>query len=96
MHLLLKLYALILVDGTWDIGYLHDILLLGAIDHVVGVLPPSTDETQDMLAWRSTQDGNFTMASAYELMVKPSWESLDPKWSHIWSLPVPQHIRTFL
>ncbi|KAK8554001.1 hypothetical protein V6N12_030980 [Hibiscus sabdariffa] len=58
----------VLVDGTWDIGYLHDILLLGAIDHVVGVLPPSTDETQDMLAWRSTQDGNFTMASAYELM----------------------------
>ncbi|KAK8558658.1 hypothetical protein V6N12_041958 [Hibiscus sabdariffa] len=67
-----------LVDGTWDIGYLHDILLPGAIDHVVGVLPLSTNETRDMLTWRSTQDGNFTIASAYELMVKHSWESLDP------------------
>ncbi|KAK8995867.1 hypothetical protein V6N11_076124 [Hibiscus sabdariffa] len=83
------------VDVSSDVGHLHDILLLGAIDYVVGVFPPSTDKTWNVLAWKSTLDEKFSIASAYELMVKPSWKSFDLKWSHIclWESIVSLNIR---
>ncbi|KAK8565135.1 hypothetical protein V6N12_058710 [Hibiscus sabdariffa] len=40
--------------------------------------------------------GSFTIALAYDCMVESTWEAFDPKWSHIWSLPIMQHIRMFL
>ncbi|KAK9030203.1 hypothetical protein V6N11_031633 [Hibiscus sabdariffa] len=83
-------------DGNWNVSRLSELLDQGVVPHVLGVLPPSFDNARDRVAWRLTPTGAFTVASAYEGFLSPSWDVCDPKWSSIWSLPVAQRDRMFL
>ncbi|KAK9005510.1 hypothetical protein V6N11_042939 [Hibiscus sabdariffa] len=83
-------------DGNWNVSRLSELLDQAVVPHVLGVLPPSFDDARDRVAWRLTPTGAFTVASAYEGFLSPSWDVCDPKWSSIWSLPVAQRVRMFL
>ncbi|KAK9011773.1 hypothetical protein V6N11_039855 [Hibiscus sabdariffa] len=83
-------------DGNWNVSRLSELLDHAVVPHVLGVLPPSFDAARDRVAWRLTPSGAFTVASAYEGFLSPSWDVCDPKWSSIWSLPVAQRVRMFL
>ncbi|KAK8578841.1 hypothetical protein V6N12_069185 [Hibiscus sabdariffa] len=83
-------------DGNWNVSRLSELLDHAVVPHVLGVLPPSFDAARDRVAWRLTPTGAFTVASAYEGFLSPSWDVCDPKWSSIWSLPVAQRVRMFL
>ncbi|KAK8478769.1 hypothetical protein V6N11_065391 [Hibiscus sabdariffa] len=83
-------------DGNWNVSRLSELLDQAVVPHVLGVLSPSFDDVRDRVAWRLTPTGAFTVASAYEGFLSPSWDVCDPKWSSIWSLPVAQRARMFL
>ncbi|KAK8556750.1 hypothetical protein V6N12_003145 [Hibiscus sabdariffa] len=83
-------------DGNWNVSRLSELLDHAVVPHVLGVLSPSFDAARDRVAWRLTPTGAFTVASAYEGFLSPSWDVCDPKWSSIWSLPVVQRVRMFL
>ncbi|KAK8486111.1 hypothetical protein V6N12_010315 [Hibiscus sabdariffa] len=83
-------------DGNWNTSRLSSLLDPVVVSYVIGVPPPSLDDTCDMVAWRCTPTGVFTVASAYECLLSASWDACDPKWACIWSLPVTQQIRMFL
>ncbi|KAL4363202.1 hypothetical protein GQ457_04G035220 [Hibiscus cannabinus] len=92
MHFADMLHA----DGSWNTSRLSALLDPIVVPYVIGVPPPSLDDTSDMVAWRCTPTGVFTVASAYECLLNASWDACEPKWACIWSLPVTQRIRMFL
>ncbi|KAK8476102.1 hypothetical protein V6N11_071089 [Hibiscus sabdariffa] len=87
---------LLQADGNWNTSRLSALLDPTAIPHVLGVPPPSLDDSRDMVAWKCTPTGIFTVSSAYENLLSESWDSCDSKWTGIWSLPVAQRVRMFL
>ncbi|KAK8996202.1 hypothetical protein V6N11_076449 [Hibiscus sabdariffa] len=83
-------------DSNSNTSRLSALLDPVAVPCVIGVLPPSLDDARDIVAWRCTPTGVFTVASAYASLLSESWDSCDPKWACIWSLPVAQRVRMFL
>ncbi|KAK9018721.1 hypothetical protein V6N11_033768 [Hibiscus sabdariffa] len=60
-------------DGNWNTLRLSALLDPVAVPYVIGVLPPSLNDTRDMVAWRCTPTGVFTVASAYESLLSAPW-----------------------
>ncbi|KAK8992787.1 hypothetical protein V6N11_048857 [Hibiscus sabdariffa] len=89
-------FGLLNANGQWDIDRLSVVLLPVAIPHIMGILPPQTDATCDIISWSKSSSGVFTLASTYRDLVGMAWDHPDSLWSNIWSLTVPQRIRTFL
>ncbi|KAK9001422.1 hypothetical protein V6N11_083206 [Hibiscus sabdariffa] len=87
---------LLLDDGHRNVGCLLDLVHNSAVPHIMGVLPPPFGGLRDTVAWKLTPTGSFSIASAYDNLVDPTWDAPDSKWYCIWLLPVTQRIRVFL
>ncbi|KAK8508503.1 hypothetical protein V6N11_049248 [Hibiscus sabdariffa] len=74
---------MLLADGNWNTLRLSTLLDPVAIPYVIGVPPPSLDDTRDMVAWRCTPIGVFTVALAYKSLLSESWDTCDSKWACI-------------
>ncbi|KAK8502137.1 hypothetical protein V6N12_012587 [Hibiscus sabdariffa] len=64
-----------LTDGNWNTSRLSALLDPVVVPYVIGVPPPSLDDTRDMVAWRCTPTEAFTVASTYECLLSASWDA---------------------
>ncbi|KAK8581491.1 hypothetical protein V6N12_071712 [Hibiscus sabdariffa] len=79
---------LLLHSCQWDVNCLEELLHREVVHHVIGILPPALDDSNDAAVWRCTPTDIFTIASVYARDLEPLWEDVDSKWSHLRSLPV--------
>ncbi|KAK8986541.1 hypothetical protein V6N11_010097 [Hibiscus sabdariffa] len=86
---------LLRLDQQWDVDRLSTLLLPDAIPFVIGIPPPFVTAT-DALSWNLTPTGTFYVSSAYAHLLESAWETIDPKWSWVWSLAVTPRIRMFV
>ncbi|KAK9019057.1 hypothetical protein V6N11_034097 [Hibiscus sabdariffa] len=61
--------GLLNANGQWNIDRLSAVLLPAAIPHIMGILPPQTDATCDIISWSKSSSGVFALASAYRGLV---------------------------
>jgi hypothetical protein len=88
--------------GCWDIDKLEenfaqvDVRAIGAI--------PIGRFSEDDWAWSLEKNGNFTVRSAYRLLITKRQDNLSPSssdaagsvcWKKLWKLPVPPKVRSF-
>ncbi|KAE8678663.1 hypothetical protein F3Y22_tig00111402pilonHSYRG00056 [Hibiscus syriacus] len=83
-------------SGSWDTSSLYSLLVPKAIPHVLGIFPPGTSPEDDVIVWRPSPTGRFSVASAYESLVSSAWEDCNPIWHLLYKLPIPERIRIFL
>ncbi|KAK8985734.1 hypothetical protein V6N11_068973 [Hibiscus sabdariffa] len=79
----IKFNDLLLHNGQWDIDQLRELLHHDVISHIIGILPPALDNSHDVVVWRCTPTGIFSIASAYIQALEPLWDDVDLKWSHL-------------
>ena len=64
------------------------------------MLEMEDDENQEMdmngTCWGLSNDGNFSLKSAYNMLRAQMNTSLDDSWSLIWKLKVPLKIQMFI
>ncbi|KAK8594053.1 hypothetical protein V6N11_001695 [Hibiscus sabdariffa] len=86
----------VLAGSHWDYVKQASFFTNDIVSHIADILPHSIDGGHDFVAWKGANFGVFSLASAYDLLLSDSWNAVDSKWRHIWSVPVPQRIRVFL
>ncbi|KAK8593726.1 hypothetical protein V6N12_045801 [Hibiscus sabdariffa] len=90
-------FASVLNDhGEWDISKLSLAFTADAIPHILGVKPLDPHASPDTCIWRWTEHRDFELKSAYYKWSQPDLEDLDPLWSHILRIQVPQRLHYFL
>ncbi|KAE8696095.1 hypothetical protein F3Y22_tig00110676pilonHSYRG00049 [Hibiscus syriacus] len=83
-------------NGNWNMGELCSILPANVIPHVLAIKPPGIEAGEDRCAWKWDRLHRFGVKSAYGKLVEDRWEAPCPLWKMIWSLKVPQRIRSLL
>ncbi|KAK8998476.1 hypothetical protein V6N11_083865 [Hibiscus sabdariffa] len=83
-------------DWDWDWARLEAVLPAIVLDHVATVPPPRLSFGLDNPGWRWTDNRRFTTHSTYMFLMDINDRPIDGIWKKIWSLPVPQCVRTFM
>jgi len=83
-----------LVDeqGCWNIDMLNTWLPNTIISKLYAVIPPNNGSDKDRRVWSGTDNGCFSIASAYMLLCRFNDDSWDTTWMRIWRLKVPERI----
>ena len=84
------------VYGCLNIGVLNSWLPTNIISKLHAVNPPSSGIEMDRRTWCGFADGRFAISSAYTMLCKFNDDSSDPTWLRIWSLKIPERIRSFI
>nr|KYP38808.1 Putative ribonuclease H protein At1g65750 family [Cajanus cajan] len=79
-------------DGNWNLDAIRELLLDQYWQEVLGSAPPSMENDDDRLVWGGSNDGCFTIKSAYEKLRHPSSLQTKALFSMIWKWPGPEHI----
>ncbi|KAE8681177.1 hypothetical protein F3Y22_tig00111342pilonHSYRG00267 [Hibiscus syriacus] len=66
------------------------------IPRIMAIKPRSDDAGNDRCVWKGDFMHRFGVKDAYRKLVKGSWNAHCPIWNTIWTLQIPQRIRTFL
>ncbi|KAK8628572.1 hypothetical protein V6N13_009159 [Hibiscus sabdariffa] len=74
----------------------HDEIRKEVLDQIAAIQPPQGWLDLDTPGWRWTVSRQFTTALAYAFIMDTELSSIDPIWNNIWSLPIPQRVKTFL
>ena len=61
--------AQFVVQGYWDWQRLYDVLPMSWVHRVLEAAPPSSDQVDKMI-WYPTSSGEFSIASAYQVVRK--------------------------
>lgn len=83
-------------DGNWQIETLSNLLPNSVLEDLPNYCRPCTDLGNDSRYWRHAPDGNFSVASAYRLLIGNSLNPENPIWKLVWSWAGPQRISSFL
>ncbi|KAK8628571.1 hypothetical protein V6N13_009158 [Hibiscus sabdariffa] len=83
-------------SGDWDWSRISPFLPQEVLDQIAAIQPPQGWLDLDTPGWRWTVSRQFTTASAYAFIMDTELSSIDPIWNNIWSLPIPQRVKTFL
>lgn len=68
-----------------------DILdLIASLENTLG------KQTSDQYSWVVESNEQFSVKSAYHLLMQNEWDEKDSTWNLIWKWPGPQRIRVFL
>ena len=60
------------------------------------ILIKRDEDEEDDFGWRPLADGRFNSKSAYDLALGPTSVLLGVIWKQIWTLKVPQRVRTLM
>ncbi|XP_061362742.1 uncharacterized protein LOC133306440 [Gastrolobium bilobum] len=82
--------------GNWDWPLFQHSLPTSVLDKIRSVLPPTVDPSLDRVIWEGSQDGGFSVKSAYNYLMGTSHYHQDRIWKVIWAWPGPERIRQFL
>ncbi|KAK9037431.1 hypothetical protein V6N11_022342 [Hibiscus sabdariffa] len=83
-------------SGTWDWSRFSTLLPQEVLDQIAATQPPQGWLDSDTPGWRWTVSQQFTTASAYAFIMDIDLSSIDPIWNKVWSLSIPQRVKTFL
>ncbi|KAF7801750.1 ribonuclease H [Senna tora] len=80
----------------WDWARFDFLLPAHVCRRIAVVSPPSITHSQDMVAWKHSNDGWFSIKSAYQSITGLRNEDINTLWRKIWRLQVPQRVKSFL
>ncbi|KAL4272876.1 hypothetical protein GQ457_13G021790 [Hibiscus cannabinus] len=84
------------VSGNWDWSRLSPVLPQHILEQIAVVPPPQSCYGSDTVGWRWCDNRCFSSRSAYAYLTDSDAPPTDTIWIYIWSLKVPQCVRTFL
>lgn len=92
-----KVASFVNSNVSWNLDYTRKILPLEVVKRILASTPPSDIMNSDVFAWRFSQDGSFTVSSAYRAQITDtSFFGNVAIWKHIWNWDRPQKIKFFL
>jgi hypothetical protein len=83
-------------NGCWKFDLLNTWLPHNIISKLYAILPPPSDGDIDRRVWSGTDNGQFSIASAYNLLCSLGDHNREMGWVRIWKLKVPERIRSFI
>ncbi|KAL4388177.1 hypothetical protein GQ457_09G011880 [Hibiscus cannabinus] len=83
-------------SGDWDWSRISTLLPQEVLDQIAAIQPPQGWLNSDTPGWRWTVLQQFTTASSYDFIMDIDLSSIDPIWNNVWSLSIPQRVKTFL
>ena len=84
------------VGGYWNLDKLSTFVNLEGISHIIAVLPPRLDATNDCIIWGAASDGRFSLRSAYFLIEPNSTLAKDRVFNDIWKWKGAERVRVFM
>ncbi|XP_061373781.1 uncharacterized protein LOC133316100 [Gastrolobium bilobum] len=67
-----------------------------AVNLIAGVCPPSPEEDEDRIIWEVSQDGSFSIKSAFNMLCREESNTLQVDWNSVWEWGGPPRAKTFL
>jgi hypothetical protein len=92
-----KVVDLVTREGCWNWDRLswlpNDILNM-----LITIPPPEDDLGEDVRLWPQGKNGNFSVASAYDLLThsEASTNTTNGNWHMIWKMQVPERVKSFI
>ncbi|KAK8669630.1 hypothetical protein V6N13_107055 [Hibiscus sabdariffa] len=83
-------------NGSWNLEILNAIFPADFVSHIISIRCPHTVDIDNLCIWRWATHHKFEVRSAYSSLQQDSWDEVDPTWSFIWSLTIPQRMHVFL
>ncbi|XP_075508178.1 uncharacterized protein LOC142545090 [Primulina tabacum] len=80
----------------WNWGDLGGKIPTHVEDKLAACILSEEEDAGDRICWGLTSSGNFSISSAYELIMGIQNHTTDNLWGMIWKLEVPYRIRAFL
>jgi hypothetical protein len=78
--------------GNWRFDMINNIVPDNIIQRMYAIVPPNTDNGIDMLVWPGNRMGEFTVSSAYSMLVNNQMDGNTTRWKRIWKLGVIERI----
>ncbi|KAF7834787.1 putative ribonuclease H protein At1g65750 family [Senna tora] len=85
-----------IASGDWDWAKFIHLLPDEIVKNIAGIQAPNEHAGEDMIFWGLTNDGNFSVKSAYHAIAGFRHENVGSHWKFIWKWPVIQRVRSFL
>ncbi|KAK8649249.1 hypothetical protein V6N13_129982 [Hibiscus sabdariffa] len=82
------------VDWDWD--RLREVLPDEVLEHLAATPPPLHHLGEDVPGWRWDDKREFTVKSAYSVLVQEGGRGRMTQWNRIWSIQVPQRVKVFM
>ncbi|KAF7819384.1 Non-LTR retroelement reverse transcriptase [Senna tora] len=83
-------------SGEWDWSKFEYLLPAHVCSRIASMVPPGNSNRKDVPAWRFSNNGSFSVKTAYKVLSNNEDLFKDPLWKHIWSWQGPQRIKSFL
>ncbi|KAL4378618.1 hypothetical protein GQ457_02G035470 [Hibiscus cannabinus] len=83
-------------SGDWNWSRICTLLPQEVLDQIAAIQPPQGWLDSDTPGWCWKVSQQFTTASAYDFSMDIDLSSLYPIWNKVWSLSIPQRVKTFL
>ncbi|CAN1786746.1 Putative ribonuclease H protein At1g65750 [Linum perenne] len=83
-------------DGTWNLTFLHEVLLPNSIPLVIGMQPPKSSSGEDRLVWGLEDKGIFSIKTAYLLLKDINTGEEEYDWRLAWRWRGPNRIKHFI
>lgn len=71
-------------NGNWQLERVRDVLPSQVIDQIFLLCPPREITAEDVVAWKCTPDGVFTVKSAYDAITGPPDNSNQQLFNLVW------------
>lgn len=83
-------------SGNWNLSLFEEFFPVSVCLQVVKIMAPSALSEPDKLAWNLSPSGEFSMASAMQVVSTNQEESPSLLWNLIWKWKGQERIRAFL
>jgi hypothetical protein len=91
-----RLCDVVTETGSWNYEELERLLPANLIMKLVARMPPTADVGPDVPLWPGEKMGNFSVASAYQLLTGGNLPDSEKKWNKVWRLDTLERIRVFM
>ncbi|KAJ1381042.1 Ribonuclease H domain [Sesbania bispinosa] len=82
--------------GTWKEAEIRRLILPDAANNVLALPPPTLRDVEDSVAWALTNDGNFSVSSAYNYLVNAPPSNMERVYKSIWQWKGPERLKLLL
>jgi ribonuclease HI len=83
-------------NGCWNWNLMRDWMPLDVQRKIAAIMPPHIDNGSDILAGAGGRCADFSVSYMYDKLREYSMYEVDPVWSKIWKLHVPERVRSFV
>lgn len=86
-------------DVQWDVEMLHELFLPRDVEAILAI-PLCSNEVEDMCIWHYGRNGEYTVRSAYRLVMEKladmSHLHVPGEWARLWHLNLPPKVKNFV